>query len=231
MNKLFTAAVVSLSIIGSTNAADLIIADVTAPVAMTEAGFDWSGFYAGLNAGYTTGQANAVGAVSGITTNVSVAGGLLGATVGFNAQMDNFVLGVEGDVAWSGASGTAVCVAAPAFDCEGRLNWLGAIKGRVGVAMDSVLLFATAGLAAGGVTANVVPTPGGLTGTYSGTMTGWTVGGGVELAVTDAISVKAEYNYVNMGGLQAPIGTVSGVEATNLSSTNHVVKVGVNFHF
>ena len=212
-------------------AADLIGVDPAAPMAMTDAGFDWSGFYAGLNAGFTSGQASSAGAVSGTTTNINVAGGLLGATVGFNAQMDSFVLGVEGDVAWSGASGTAVCVAAPAFNCEGRLNWLGTLKARAGVALDSTLLFATAGLAAGGVTATVVPTPGGITGTHSGTMTGWTVGGGVELAVTDAISVKAEYNYVSMGGLQAPIGTISGVEANNISAVTHVVKAGVNFHF
>lgn len=231
MKKFVLAAATVALLSPAANAADLLIVDPVAPVMMTEAGFDWSGFYAGLNGGYTTGQASSVGAVSGTTTNVPVAGGLIGGTVGFNAQIDNFVLGLEGDIAWSGATGTAVCAAAPAFNCEGKLNWLGTIKGRVGVAMDSALLFATAGLAAGGVTANVVPTPGGLTGTHSGTMTGWTVGGGVELAVTEAISVKAEYNYVRMGGVQAPIGTLSGVEANNISAINHVVKVGVNFHF
>ena len=108
--------------------------------------------------------------------------------------------------------------------------WLGTIKGRAGVALDSVLLFATAGLAAGGVSANVTPAAPGITNTFSGTMTGWTVGAGVELAVTDAVSVKAEYNYVSMGGLQAPAGTLSG-SAVNLTSVNHVAKVGVNFHF
>jgi outer membrane immunogenic protein len=52
-----------------------------------------------------------------------------------------------------------------------------------------------------------------------------------EAAVTEAITVKAEYQYVRMGGLQAPVGTLSSIEASNLSTTNHVVKVGVNFHF
>ena len=61
-------------------------------------------------------------------------------------------------------------------------------------------------------------------------MTGWTVGGGVEAAVTDAMSIKAEYSYVRLGGLQAPVGTLSSTEASNLSAINHVVKVGVNFH-
>ncbi len=210
-------------------AADLIVVDPAAPMAMTDAGFDWSGFYAGLNAGYSGGQATSVNVGTGAVTNIPVSGGLLGGTIGFNAQMDSFVLGVEGDVAWSGVTGTAACAVAP-FNCQGNLHWLGTIKGRAGVALDSVLLFATAGLAAGGVSANVTPAAPGITNTFSGTMTGWTVGAGVELAVTDAVSVKAEYNYVSMGGLQAPAGTLSG-SAVDLTSVNHVAKVGVNFHF
>lgn len=145
--------------------------------------------------------------------------------------MDSFVLGVEGDIAWSGATGTAACTANPAFTCEGNLIWLGTIKGRASVAMDSVLIFGTAGLAAGGVTPNIIPAAVCLTNTFSGTMPGWIVGAGIEAAVTEAITVKAEYQYVSMGGLQAPVGTLSSIEASNLSTTNHVVKVGVNFHF
>lgn len=229
MRKFLAALAVSTLLANSAHAADLIISDPVVP--MTDAGFDWSGFYAGLNAGYTSGQATSVGAVSGVTTNVAVSGGLVGATVGFNAQMDSFVLGVEGDIAWSGATGTAPCTANPAFNCEGNLHWLGTIKGRAGVAVDKILFFGTAGLAAGGVTANIIPAAVGLTNTYSGTMTGWTVGAGIEAAVAEAMTVKAEYQYVSMGGVQAPVGTLSSIEASNLSTANHVVKVGVNFHF
>lgn len=229
MRKFLAVMATSTLLIGAAHAADLIIADPVIP--MTDAGFDWSGFYAGLNAGYLLGPAHATGAVSGVSTNINTAGGLLGATVGVNAQFDSFVLGIEGDVAWSGATGNSACGLAPAFTCTGNINWLGTIKGRAGVAVDRVLIFATAGLAAGGVTANITPAFPGLTNTFSGTMTGWTVGGGVEAAVTEAISVKAEYGYSTLGGLQAPAGTLAGGEATNLSATNHVVKVGVNFHF
>lgn len=211
-------------------AADLIVTE-QAPVIMTDAGFDWTGLYAGLNAGYTTGQARAVGAVSNATTAPNFTGGLLGATVGINGQFDQFVLGLEGDLAWSGASGSTACSLAPALTCTGNLNWLGTVKGRAGVAFDQVLLFATAGLAAGGARIDINPAAPGITNTFSGTMIGWTVGGGVELAVTEAVSVKAEYNYFDLGGLQAPAGTLAGAEATNLSATGHIAKIGVNFHF
>lgn len=229
MRKLLAVMAVSTFLAGSAYAADLIIAEPV--IFMTDAGFDWSGFYAGLNGGYTSGQATSVGAVVPVTTNVPISGGLLGATVGFNAQIDSFVLGLEGDVAWSGANGTAVCASNPAYGCEGRLDWMGTIKGRAGIAIDSVLLFASAGLAAGGTTANITPAAPAITNTYSGIMTGWTVGGGVEAAVTDSVTVKAEYQYVSLGGLQAPIATLGSTQAYNLSAINHVVKVGVNFHF
>lgn len=231
MKALLLAATLVAAAVPAVHAADLIVVDPVAPVAMTDAGFDWSGFYAGLNGGYANATATSVGATTGATTNINVTGGLIGATLGFNGQFDNFVLGLEGDVAWSGATGSSVCVNAPAFNCAGNLNWLGTVKARAGVAIDSVLLFATAGFAAGGITANVTPVPAGATGTFSGTMTGWTVGGGAEVAVTEAISVKAEYNYIDLRNLQAPGGTISTVQANNLSATNHVVKVGVNFHF
>ncbi|MEO5806022.1 outer membrane beta-barrel protein [Devosia sp.] len=231
MFRILALAVTSLFSIGSANAADLIIGDPSAPVVLTAAGFDWTGFYAGINGGYTSGQAASVGVVTFVTTNVPITGGMLGVNAGYNAQFSNFVLGVEGDVAWSGASGSAVCTANAAYTCQGALNWLGTIKGRAGIVVDSLLFFGTAGLAVGGATASLNPVAPGLTSTYSGTMTGWTVGGGVEVAVTEAISVKAEYSYFSMGGLQAPVGTLSGVQASDLSSINHVVKVGVNFHF
>lgn len=230
MIKFSAAAAVVLLAIGSATAADLVIFDPGAPVVVFDPGFEWSGFHAGVLGGYTGGHASSAGATSGVTTDIPFSGGLLGATVGYNAQLDGFVLGIEGDVAWSNATGTATCEANATYDCEGNLDWLGTIRGRAGVDMDGVLVFATAGLAAAGVTANINPDAPAIDNTFSGTMTGWTVGGGVEAAVTDSISIKAEYNYVSLGHLQAPEGTLS-TEASDLSATGHVIKAGVNFHF
>ena len=231
MFKFVAVVAVSLLAMGSAQAADLIINEPIAQVAFTDAGFDWTGFYAGLNGAYASGQATAVGSVTGVTTSPSISGGLIGGTVGYNAQFDSFVLGVEGDVAWSGVTGSTACSANPIYDCRGTLDWLSTIKARAGFAVDSVLFFGTAGLAAGGTTTTVTPAAPGLTNNFSGVMTGWTVGAGVELAVTEAISIKAEYAYVDLGNLEAPAGTLSGGEATNLSAINHLAKVGVNFHF
>ena len=210
-------------------AADLLIIDE--PIAYTDAGFDWNGFYAGLSGGYGGGTVRSLGTGTGVTTDVPANGALLGVTLGANAQYDAFVLGVEGEVLWSGLSGSTTCVGAPAFSCNANIEWLGSVRGRAGYAMDNVLLFATAGVAAGGGRGTITPTFPGTTSVFSETYVGWTAGAGVEVAVTDAITVKAEYSYYNLGSRMAPIGTLGTIQSFTVSPIVHAVKVGVNMHF
>ena len=192
---------------------------------------DWSGFYAGIYGGYGAGRATSTGVVSGNVTPVDVHGGLLGATMGVNTQFDGFVLGLEGDLAWSGVKGSATCVGNPTFDCNGSLDWVGSGKLRGGMAFDNVLLFGAAGLAFGGITATVDPIPGGTTGTFSSGVWGWTMGAGAEMAVSDQISVKAEYGYYDFATVQAPLDTIANSGATDIQSHAHVAKLGVNYRF
>lgn len=193
--------------------------------------FSWSGFYAGIYAGYGNGRATSTGVATGSVSPVDVQGALLGGTVGANAQFGNFVLGAEGDLAWSGVKGSATCAGAPAYDCNGSLDWVGSAKARGGIAVDRVLLFGTAGVAVGGITASTNPAPPASTGTFSSTVWGWTVGGGAELAVTDALSVKAEYGYYDFATVQAPVNTIANLGATDIKANAHIVKLGVNYRF
>lgn len=229
-NRFAAALAASFITVGAAQGADLTFVDPP-PLVIDVAGFDWSGFYGGVSAGYIGGEAKSVGAVTGVTTNVPVSGGLIGGTLGFNAQFDRIVVGLEGDIAWTGATGSATCAANPIYTCHGQLDWLGTVKGRAGFAVDRVLFFGTAGFAVGNTTANVTPAAPAQTNTFTGTMGGWTVGAGVEAFVTDAITVKAEYSYVSLGGLTAPNGTLSSAQASNLSATTHIVRLGVNYHF
>lgn len=193
--------------------------------------FSWNGFYAGIFAGYGAGRATSTGIANGSVSPVDVQGGLLGGAIGANAQFGNFVLGAEGDLAWSGVRGSTTCAGAPAYDCSGTLDWIGSGKIRGGIAVDRVLLFGTAGLAVGGITASTNPAPGASTGTFSSAVWGWTVGGGAELAVTDAVSVKAEYAYYDFATVQAPVNTLANVGATDIKSHAHIVKLGLNYKF
>jgi outer membrane immunogenic protein len=231
IKKLFIPIILSTAAISGATAADLNfdfpeLVDI--PDATT---FDWSGFYAGIYAGYGAGRATSTNVVNASVENIDARGGLLGATLGANAQFDSFVLGVEGDVGWSGVNGSQACVNSPGFDCLGRMTWVGSGKLRGGVAVDRLLVFGTAGLAVGGLTAETSPAPGGSTGTFSSTVWGWTVGAGAELAVTDALSVKAEYAYYDFATVQAPINTIATTGAVDIKSHAHVAKLGVNYRF
>ena len=101
-----------------------------------------------------------------------LSGGVIGGTAGFNWQTGQVVLGVEGDIDWSGVSGTTstFCPAG----CATRNDWLGTVRGRVGYAFDRFLPYVTGGLAAGDIRAT---TPGFAGATQ--TNLGWTVGAGI----------------------------------------------------
>ena len=230
--KSFCSIVISIvaaaTCIGGATAADL----GTYPLIIDSPGttFSWDGFYAGVYAGYGAGRATSTGVATGSVSPVDVHGAIVGGTVGANAQFGNFVLGAEGDLGWSGVKGSATC-ANTNFECNGTLDWSGSAKLRGGIAVDHILLFGTAGVAVGGITASTNPAPPASTGSFSSTVWGWTAGGGVELAVTDTVSVKAEYAYYDFASVQAPINTIANLGATDIKSHVHTVKLGVNYRF
>src|SRR3954467_6510079 len=57
--------------------------------------YNWTGFYAGINGGYVFGKSEWSAATGSSSFNTS--GGLVGGTVGYNRQMGQLVVGVEGD--------------------------------------------------------------------------------------------------------------------------------------
>ena len=207
----------------SSFAADLSVpaaptASPVAPLAYSAPGHDWSGFYAGVIGGYGFGDNNFAGGQAG---TVSVDGLLGGITAGANMQYDQFVFGLEGDLAWDDLNGSATCGASA---CGTDNDWSGTLRARAGYAIDPVLIYATAGLAAADINAS------GPSGTYSDTYYGWTAGAGVETAITEQLSAKLEYAYTDYGDKTAPAGTLAAA-ATTVSPSNHAVKVGLNFHF
>ncbi|HEY2872366.1 MAG TPA: porin family protein, partial [Reyranella sp.] len=102
MNRLLAVGIVlACLVVGTTSASasDLPARSNPRPAAApAEAAFSWTGFYAGINAGYAWGQSSwsdpAAGANSG---NFDTSGGLVGGQLGYNWQTGAFVLGVETD--------------------------------------------------------------------------------------------------------------------------------------
>ena len=155
------------------------------------------------------------------STNTGSSGWNGGGQVGCNLQSQQWVYGIEGDFDWgrisgsqatSGANGPYQLTTNGAGVTNGTTNeqvslqWLSTIRGRVGFALqDRLLVFATGGLALGGVNSQgSVSANNGFFGvTYSGSSssvrTGFAVGGGAEWAFFDRWTVKAEYLWYDLG--------------------------------
>jgi outer membrane immunogenic protein len=168
---------------------------------------------------------------------------------GYNYQIDTYVIGLETDFGWVGGTRTTSFTAPPNVigltnnsSSTAGLDWLGTVRGRVGLAYDRALFFATGGLAYGQAKAssNSAVNDGTNTDLYSGSVsgirTGYAVGGGIEYAITNNLSVKAEYLYYNLGSATyavAPANTFAAGEG--LSTVAHqkfdgsVVRAGLNY--
>src|SRR6516165_8579388 len=103
--------------------------------------FSWTGFYIGGNAGW--GWTNT--ALGADPFTVKTNGFLGGAQLGYNWQAGPFVFGGEADFQGTTASGSLNASAGPTISATAKTPWFGTVRGRVGYAMDRVLLYATAG--------------------------------------------------------------------------------------
>lgn len=212
------------SVAGAAYAADLPAppaAPYTKAPAIVSPATNWSGFYIGAMGGY--GEENT-------SDQFAIKGGFGGGTIGYNWQFGQFVAGIEGDGAFADINNsvTQVFPGIGALTASAKVDALGTVRGRFGVAFDQVLLYGTAGLAladtkigASGLGVNL---------SDSKTMTGWTAGAGIEWMFLPHWSVKGEYLYRSFSSqtffaAQLPPGISSGT--LNINSG----QVGINYHF
>ncbi len=228
-NKLLSTTTITLALAaGSALAADLPLRKGPPPVYAPPP--VWSGFYLGLDAGYTWSNTPAIKEIYSDTgaaglgalaaagalpnqANLNNAGFAGGGQVGYNYQFNNnFLLGVEADIqAFAGNSGSTYAVSTTAaLTATKSTNYIGTARGRVGYLFTPTLLvYGTAGLAygQGAMSLNYVgasKTPLLATDSYSGSPIGWTAGGGVEWMFRPDWSVKAEYLYYDLGSATTP---------------------------
>jgi outer membrane immunogenic protein len=201
-----TALLAATLVSSAASAADLYASRSPYAAPERSSGYFWQGPYVGANLGYQWGS------VSNSGTSPSGAAG--GITAGYNWQNGQFVFGGETDLQLSGADDV---FAAWKFSNP----WFGTLRARGGLAYNNILFYGTVGLAYGGLRAESVVT--GVT--ESKTSIGWTAGAGMEVAMTPAWSVKAEYLYIGLADRSYGItGTDNGIGSS-------LLRVGVNYHF
>jgi outer membrane immunogenic protein len=205
------------------------------------------------------------------TSKLSAEGGFGGGQLGYNLQRDHFVFGIETDLQGAGIKGNtfsealaSTLAAGPTIisqvDTEAwarsNLDWFGTLRGRAGYTFGTTLLYATGGLAYGGVrdslrqsvlsasTPSITPlNPAFDAVNRNTTLTGWVAGAGVELALSPSWSAKAEYQYINLGSTTlAAVSTVpyviettaytdTGRSAVKFDHTYNTVRLGLNYRF
>ncbi|KKB13279.1 hypothetical protein VE25_02830 [Devosia geojensis] len=198
-----------------------LAADLYVPindVYIPPAAFDWTGFYAGINGGYSWGEAD-----SPSIGTVDLEGAAFGGQIGFNYDFGGFVLGAEADIHWSGLEGEEATIFGTTVNAQ--LEYFGTIRGRAGFAIDRIMPYVTGGYAFGEAYGTSTFGPGFTTREM---VHGYTLGAGVEYAVTDNITVKAEYLYTDFGDETFFPGTVIEEDIPTYFST---VRAGVNFKF
>lgn len=214
-------------------AADLPMEAPPAVVAVDS--FTWSGAYIGGAIGYVWSDLKVKNTGLGDNFNYrNKVDSLIGTGfVGANYQFDQIVAGAEADLSLGDFGGkTRGCFRAFVCKANGG-DWFGTIRGRVGFAMDRVLVFATAGLAIGeGVDFKRTGAPFPFAKDKSGTRYGYALGAGVDYAVTDNVFVRGEYQYVDFGRESVrAVNAIGGGQPAKIDQDAHILRAGVAYKF
>ena len=265
----------------SAQAADLPVK--AAPMAPMAVPFSWTGFYIGAHAGGIWGRAD-TGGYNGdlfppfFTTQVGpvpliVLGAvdvlpgtgarntswLAGGQIGYNWQVNSFLLGFEADASGTGLrmTGTSINTRFPGtitsqtvtLATTTDIDWMATFRGRLGFTAGRALFYVTGGAAVADIDVGNVFTlvngpgitiPAGAFASASGssiTRLGWTVGGGFEWAFADAWSVAAEYRHSDFGsvggGFIIPdgLGTAYANGLTSTRITTDQATLRLNYRF
>ena len=229
---LSTAAVAALTT--ASFAADLPTRKAPAPYVPAPV-FTWAGFYVGGQLGYswdsdrTTEFVTATGAATGFTRAFSPKGVVGGAHVGYNIQSGSFVYGLEADLEAAGISAPRY-VNVIGSGTEGKLNFQGSLRGRVGYSFGNVLLYTTGGIAFANIKETYF-TGGGVRESFSGTKAGWTLGAGIEYAINNNWSVRAEYRYTDFGNWRNNSLVVFPGFTDRNQQREQTVRIGVTYRF
>jgi len=177
----------------------------------------WAGFYVGAVGGYAKENADFAG----------MKGGFAGGTLGYNWQAGTLVYGLEADAVWADINATAGFPGL--LTATAKIQDMGTVRGRIGVAFDQILLYGTGGYAWADTKISATALNA-ITLSDSKVLSGWTVGAGAEAMFAPHWSLKGEYLYRSFQGETFFPTLVRGGVPTGTLNV-HSFQVGVNYHF
>jgi outer membrane immunogenic protein len=217
-------------------------ADLDPPPPLLPATYDWTGAFVGVIGSVVSLEGHydkipdcvpgdpVCGPVDPEMSGTSYMGGIIG---GFNYQINDFVVGIEGDYQWGGEIAQN---RDPAELTYMRFNSMATIRGRAGMVFDSTLLYLTAGW-------GFVDTEfGGQVGDPNGAnfdvsdskwINGVVIGGGMEHAFSSNFHGRLEYLYMDTGGMDYRLEDPNGFGGNvDMHFTGiHSVRAGLTYNF
>lgn len=251
---LLITALASMTLAGAAQAADL--PRKAPPYVAAPALYNWNGFYIGAHVGAGWGTVETeipIGVGVFPLSSHTVNGFLGGGQAGYNWQPNQWlVLGVEGQISWSGLEGSTPC--AVVFKCTSEVNWLATLAGRIGFTYDRTMLYVKAGAAwaDSDYLVDFSLVPGLFSARASDTRTGLMLGAGIEYGFLPNWSAKLEYNYMDfdqdtLGFIVNPPNTENCIRTLaangpcetrrgrsvdiDVTQRIHLIKFGVNYRF
>jgi outer membrane immunogenic protein len=128
-------------------------------------------------------------------------GAIGGLQVGYNWQLESLVLGLEADISAASNSGefdTFCTDGACDYQQRSRMLAIGTVRGRLGYALDRSLFYVTAGWVKAEMRNHVNDFDNEAVWDARNWRAGWTAGGGLEYAITEVWSIKAEALYYDL---------------------------------
>ena len=228
-----------------------LAADLAEEVVIVDSAYDWSGVYVGVFGGWAHNRTKATditgeeygGSTPGATESLSDDGFVGGVTAGYNFQSGSWVFGPEIELGW--VSNDEVIVEGNDDGLYTEYGFYGAVTGRIGYAVNRTLFYGKGGVAfatiksAGGEFDGIGDEDDGGKWGFDGdeagfgdkTRLGWTIGGGVEHALTDRWTIKAEYLFADFGS--ETYNNIDGDddEPFKFEDKLHTIKFGLNYQF
>ncbi len=213
--------------------------------------YNWTGPYLGAFTGAMRGKEGWNFPQTTTSANPQIAGLLLGGTVGYNKQYDRWLVGIEGEAAYTNTSGGQSCIdginnANPAQNCNSNVSIVADLAARFGyVWFDRILLFGKVGGAwisdthfascngdanffLGGCFPSNNPIGAIQQMSLNDPRFGGLLGAGFELALTPAWSAKLEYDFMDFGSKRFVFSDTTQV---SIKEYYNELKFGLNYHF
>jgi len=211
-------------------AADIIHTNVDSSV-VTAPAFSWQGFYAGgeIGGSWARSKVRAWDSTDGGTLSTKPDGFIGGLYAGYNFDAgNNIILGIDTDFLWTDVDGKGGW-SNDALTVEGRVKqkWVGSTRVRVGYAADRWLPYVAGGVAYSRINTSVNVADREYS--KNKTRAGWTVGAGVDYAMTDNVLLRVEYRYTDFGRKTYHINNADTDARIKYNSND--IRVGVAYKF